>query len=166
MNVQQNGVQMAAPVKFQHALDLSRVHRTFSRGDVLLMTTWLRTEDGWEACLVLVNKSRFLTAGGDHVIPCVIPLSRAYAWASETCDELNRMVSAGVFAANLGFSPFNKKNVTKIIGLVEDHLRDLLSTPPRSAVFGEKVVTAEMEVIDNATGKIREHEVMDDHGTV
>jgi hypothetical protein len=165
MNVQQN-VMQASPVSFGHNLDLTKVHRTFSRGDVILMTTWLRTEDGWEACLVLVNKTRFLEAGAEKVTPCVVPLNRAHAWASETCDEYNRLVNAGIFAANLGFNPFNRKNVLKIIGLVEDYLRDLLSTPPRSAIYPEKVVTAEMEVINNDTGAVRELEVFDDHGTV
>jgi hypothetical protein len=144
---------------FTHALDLTRSWAVITRGDILVYVTWIRLEDGWDNALVLVNRHRMATAA--NVIPCVVPSRRAFAWASETCDPVNRMVSAGVFCANLGFSPFNQKNISKIIGIVEDHLQDMLTCPPKSVVFPETTVVAEMEVRDNATDKVREIEVRD-----
>ncbi|SDX73682.1 hypothetical protein [Roseicitreum antarcticum] len=148
---------------YRHALDLTVNHKVISRGDVLIYCTWLRRAGQWEACLVLVPKGAVLSA--ERVVPCIVPLSRAYAWAEETGDFGDCLINAGYFCANLGFNPVNPKNPMKIIGIIRDCLHDLLTIPPRYE-DAPKTVTAEMEVTDNATGKVKEIEVSDDHGAI
>lgn len=149
---------------YRHALDLTTYHRVFSRGDVLVYATWLRRGGTWEPCLVLVPRNRILS--NDTVIPCVVPMSTAFKWAEETGDFMDCLTTAGIFAANLGFNPFNPKNPFKIIGMIRDHLHDLLTIPPRDDSRAPKVAAAEMEVIDNNTGKVQEIVVSDDHGAL
>lgn len=148
---------------YRHALDLTVYHKVIPRGDVLVYCTWLRRGGTWEACLVLIPRSAVLSV--ERVIPCIVPLSRAHVWAEETGDLLECMINAGYFCANLGFNPANPKNPLKVIGIIRDCLHDLLTIPPRFE-DAPKIVTAEMEVTDNATGKVKEIEVSDDHGTI
>ena len=153
---------------YRPAIDLSVTDGPpIRRGDVLVYKTWLRRGGVWEACLVLLAKnwvSRMLTAPVDErPAPCIVPLSRAHVWAEETGDFQECLINAGYFCANLGFNPYNPKNPMKIIGIIRDLLDDLIRIPPR---FDDapREVTAEMEVIDNQTGKVKEIEVSDDHG--
>lgn len=147
---------------YRPAIDLTVYHRVIPRGDVLVYCTWLRRGGEWEPCLVLVRRGAILSA--ERVIPCIVPMSMAHVWAEETGDFQNCLISAGHFCANMGFNPFNQKNPFKIISIVRDCLHDLLTIPPRDVIGAPKPVAAEMEVVDNATGKVREIEVRDDHG--
>lgn len=147
---------------YRHALDLTVTDGPpVRRGDVLIYKTWLRRGGVWEACLVLVP--RMALVSNERITPCVVPLSRAHVWAEETGDFQECLINAGYFCANLGFNPYNPKNPMKIIGIVRDMLDDLIRIPPRFE-DAPREVTAEMEVIDNQTGKVKEIEVSDDHG--
>ena len=167
MNVQQKGHQMddleLAP-SYRPAIDLTEWHKPPKRfGDVVVYYTWLRRLDEWEACLALVPNLHFLSA--QRAIPCIVPIAMAHKWAEETGDEYECLVSAGRFAASLGFNPYNPKNPLMVMRIIRDNLHDLLTIPPRDARNSrEKIVRAEMEVVDNATGRTREIEVRDDHG--
>jgi hypothetical protein len=167
MSEQQKGQQMAdselAP-SYRHAIDLTVCHKPPKRhGSVTVFYTWLRLADSWQACLALVPSTALVSH--DRVIPCIVPLSTAHKWAEETGDELDCMITAGRFCANLGWSPFNKRNVIKVMSVIRENLYDLLTIPPRME-DAPKMITAEMEVIDNQTGKVKEFEVSDDHGAV
>ncbi|WP_333826865.1 hypothetical protein [Pararhodobacter sp.] len=155
-----NSVDSDGTEHYRPALDLTQCHRTFTRGDVTVWLTWLRRGGQWEACMVLTPK-RLMAISHERVTPCVIPMSRAWVWAEETGDFGDCLINAGVFCANLGFNPFNPKNPLKVIGIVRDHLGDLLTIPPRPADH-RLSVTAEMIVTDNATGKVKEMEVSDE----
>ena len=170
MNAQQKGQQMANDLElgpaYRPALDLSEWHRPPKKyGDVLVYYTWLRLQDEWQACLALVPAT--VMTSNKRVVPCIVPLSMAHKWAEETGDELDCMISAGHFCANLGFNPFNRKNPLKVMRIVRDNLHELLTIPPRDERYArEKVVAAHMEVTDNATGKVKEIEVRDDHASI
>lgn len=166
MNVQQNGQQFDNSADsdgtehYRAALDLSICHATFTRGDVVVWLTWLRRGGRWEPAMVLTPK-RMLSISHDRVTPCVVPMSRAWVWAEETGDYAECLLNAGVFCANLGFNPFNPKNPLKVIGIIRDHLGDLLTIPPRYEGLRD-TVAAEMVVTDNATGKTKDIEVYDE----
>lgn len=169
MNVQQKAMQADPSADsdgtehYRPALDLTVYHKIIPRGDVLVYCTWLRRGGQWEACLVLVPRRTVLSV--ERVVPCVVPLSRAHVWAEETGNLKDCLINAGYFCANLGFNPANPRNPLKIIGIIRDCLHDLLTTPPRWD-DAPREITADMEVIDNATGKVTELEVSDDDGTL
>lgn len=145
------------PTTYRHALDLRQSHAAYRRGDVLVWITWLRTSG--EACIVLTPRAARLSH--ERIIPCIVPLSRAWAWAEETGDLRDVMTSAGIFCANLGFNPLNPNNVRKVIGIVRDHLGDLLSCPPMEASPDRRVV-ADVTIVNKSTGRTMEREVQDD----
>jgi hypothetical protein len=144
------------PTTYRHALDLRQSHAAYRRGDVLVWITWLRTSG--EACIVLTPRRTPISH--ERIVPCIVPLSRAWAWAEETGDLRDVMTSAGLFCANLGFNPLNPNNVRKVIGIVRDHLGDLLSCPPMPT--GERRVVADMTIINRDSGRVLEREVRDD----
>ena len=147
---------------YRPAIDLTVTHGPpISRGDVLVYRTWLRRSGQWEACLVLVPRT--VLTSNKRVIPCIVPLSRAHVWAEETGDFQECLINAGYFCANLGFNPYNPKKPLKIMGIIRDLLGELITIPPRFE-GAPRQITAEMEVIDNQTGKVTEMEVSDDHG--
>lgn len=145
------------PTTYRHALDLRQCHAAYRRGDVLVWITWLRTTK--DPCIVLTPRTR--PVSHERIIPCIVPMARAWAWAEETGDLRDIMVTAGIFAANLGFNPMNPNNVRKIIGIVRDHLGDLLSCPPMPASEDRRVV-GELTIVHRDTGETLEREVRDD----
>ena len=163
---QKNEQHLEAAPSYRPALDLTEWHRPPKRfGDVVVYYTWLRLADEWQACLALVPFGKMATS--ESVVPCIVPLATAHKWAEETGDFQDALITAGHFCANLGFNPFNRKNPLKIISIIRDNLHDLLTIPPRDASNSrEKIIRAEMEVTDNATGKVKEIQVRDDHGVI
>jgi hypothetical protein len=141
--------------EYKAPYDLRISHATYRRGDVLVWLTW--NQNTGEAAMVLTPKMERIHH--ERIIPCVVPLSRAWAWAEETGDEGDIVVNAALFAANLGFNPNNLANVRKIIGIVRNHLGDLLAVPPRPR--DHHTVVADMIITDNATGKTKHIEVKD-----
>lgn len=165
MNEQQIEQNDEATPTYRHAIDLTSTYGApIPRGDITVFRTWLRLADNWQACLVLVPSRVFVS--NEKVIPCVVPLSTAHKWAEETGDFGQCLITAGHFAANLGFNPMNPKNPTRIIDIIRDLLGELISIPPRESYAPEKVIAAQMDVIDNTTGKVTEIEVEDDHGVI
>ncbi|HEV8033937.1 hypothetical protein [Yoonia sp.] len=141
--------------EYKAPYDLRISHATYRRGDVLVWLTW--NQNTGEAAMVLTPRMERIHH--ERIIPCVVPLSRAWAWAEETGDEGDIVVNAALFAANLGFNPNNLANVRKIIGIVRNHLGDLLAVPPRPR--DHHTIVADMIVTDNATGKTKHIEVKD-----
>lgn len=152
-------IQTAAepPIAFRHALDLRQCQAVYSRGDVLVWVTWLRTTK--EPALVLTPRRAVVSH--DRVVPCVVPMSRAWAWAEETGDMGDILPTVGIFLANLGFNPLNKRNVLKLIGIIRDHLGDLITCPPMPHGLDRRHV-ADMTIVNRTTGTTIECEVRDD----
>lgn len=129
---------------YKAALDLNIRKALHTRGDVLVWLTWsLHTG---EACMVLTAKDRHTTH--ERLVPCIIPLHRAWVWDEAIGDEEQTNLSAVIFAANLGFNPENVKTIFKIKGIVRDYLGDLLSMPPLPSDSAQVAAEA---VIHNAT---------------
>ncbi|HEV8034378.1 hypothetical protein [Yoonia sp.] len=143
--------------EYKAPYDLRISHAVYKRGDVLVFLTW--NQNSGEAAMVLTPRVDKISH--DRIVPCVIPLSRAFAWAEETGDEGDIVINAALFCANLGFNPNNLNNITKILGIVRDHLGDLLSTPPRPRDHHE--VVADVIITNNTTGA-ETHKEVRDHG--
>jgi hypothetical protein len=153
-----NEQQIAVQDDGRVTLDLSHNMGIIRRGDVTVWKTWVLIDNRWQACLALTPTR--MRASHERVVPCVVPQSRAWVWAEETGNEFDAMITAGIFCANLGFNPFNPKNVTKVMGIVRDLLHELLIIPPRPDK--DKIAAAEIDIFDNVTGKIRQAEVFDE----
>jgi len=147
------------PDEFRTALDLSICHATFFVRGITVRITWLRGEEGWNPCIALTPARDMASAG---IVPCVVPISNAWMWSAGAGIEGLResMIVAALFADNLGMSSLNPSDVFRVRGIVEDHLYDLLTCPPRPAI-AERVV-ADLVVSDNDTGRVYGTEVMDE----
>lgn len=145
--------------EFRTALDLSVCHQTYFVRGVTVRITWLRGEEGWEPCIALTRAHDQSAAG---VVPCIVPLSRAWTWSDKASIDAIRetMLTAALFADNLGMSSMMPSDVFKVRGIIEDHLYDLITCPPRPRMAER--VAAEMQVTDNETGRVYGTEVMDE----
>lgn len=144
---------------YRHAIDLAVTHRTHARGDIMVWMTWLRRAERQEPCMVLTPRSVLISA--DRVVPCIVPMDQAWRWSEEVGDEEHALITGAIFCANLGFNPYNPKNVHKIVGIVREYLGDLVTMPPRPKDVPQ-AVAAIMEVHNGDTGQITEFEVQDD----
>lgn len=140
---------------YKVAFDLNVSHMLIERGDTCVWITWNRITG--EACMVITPKMARLSH--ERAVPCVIPLSRAWIWDETIGDEIQVMESASLFCANLGFNPYNRKNVFKIISIVRDSLPDLLTCPPIPRQDQE--IAADALITDNATGEVTHKEIKD-----
>lgn len=139
---------------YKVALDLTVRKAVHSRGDVLVWLTWNRITS--EPCMVLTRKDAHL--GHERVIPCIIPLRRAWAWSEHLGDEADIAHTVGLFCVNMGFLD-SPKNLRRILGVVRDYLGDLLLMPPMPT--DTQVVAADALITDNATGKVKHMEIRD-----
>lgn len=137
------------------AFDLSVSHKQYSRGDVMVWLTWNRLTG--EPCLVLTPKMARLTH--ETCTPCVIPMARAWIWSEAIGDHAEAELVAAMFCANLGFNPYNLRNVNKVLSIIRDYTGDLLSMPPIPS--GDRQIVAEAVITDNATGKQSFKEISD-----
>ncbi len=139
---------------YRIAIDLTITHGVWRRGDLIVWLTWHMLRG--EPLLVLTPNE---IAHHERVIPCVVPLSAAWKWDERTGDEEQATITAAIFCANLGFSPYRRPNVLRVMSTIREHLGDLLSMPPMPDDTREKA--AEIVITDNATGKVAEQEVTD-----
>lgn len=137
------------------AYDLNVVHDRFERGGVTLWVTWNRNTG--EPCLILTPSMSQLSH--QRAIPCVVPLSRAWAWDERIGDTHSVMITAGIFCTNLGLNPFEARNVNAVLSLIRNHLHDLLTCPPLPAE--DREIAADAIITDNATGKVTHKEIKD-----
>lgn len=133
--------------------DLSNHHAIYPKGSVSVVLTW-NLKSG-EPTMVLVNNE---VLNGKRVVPCLIPMSRAWVWDEQRGDLDQTAFAAVMFCDHLGFTP-NNRNVFRVLDMVREHLGDFLAMPPLSEE--RKEIVAEMTVIDNATGSAKDVEVRD-----
>lgn len=137
------------------ALDLTRRHFTRHKGDITLIGTWVRTEDDWRPCLVLIRTGEELH---DHTIPCVITVDKAWIWSEEVGDIVAAAHMTAGFLDALRITPATR-NIIRLRSLVHDHLGDLLTIPPYQPV--DQVVVAEVTAT-GSDGRVIEAEVLED----
>lgn len=141
--------------RYKHTIDLTRHHKVFSRGDIIVWMTWIQLTG--RPAMVLTPKEAVINH--ERVIPCIIPIDMAYRWSREHWFEVDTIRQAQRFLSALGFNPHNKKTILKLLGIVNDYLPDLLAMPPMPEETSE--IAAEALITDNATGKTVLKEIRD-----
>lgn len=139
------------------ALNLARFHKQYTHGDITVFMTWLAPD--MEECMVLVPTFKFGIS--QDFAPCVITLSQAALYGdgmdSGTQAEVEALVTAFAYCLGLDTGP---ATCLRILGVIRNHLGDLLQIPPRPRENEE--VRADAIVTDLSTGKTRQMEVRDD----
>lgn len=144
-----NSVEYTQPYK----LDMS--HAVHVRGSVTVWLTWNRMTG--RPCMVLTPTD--MRRGHERVTPCVIPMDTCWQWDEERGDLMHANFMAAVFCANLGFNPYNFKNVLKVQGYIRDYLEDLIRMPPMPD--DTRRVVAEAEIHEVNSGKTIFKEISD-----
>ena len=138
----------------KYDLDLTHCHAQRTFGDITAFMTWFGKRN--MPALVLLP-TRMI--GREGAIPCVIPVSSAWAWAEETGDGAHCARASVEFARLLyGCAP-SIAEVTRVMSIVRECMHDLLTIPPKPAT--DRVVVADA-VRTDANGKQIHSEIMDD----
>lgn len=137
------------------ALDLSRYHFRRHKGEITIYGTWCRTRDDWTPCLVLIRTGE---EARDITIPCIVTLDKAWVWDEHVGNMAAAARTTAAFIDALRMSP-NKRDILRVLGIIREHLGDLLRIPPYQP--------AEQEVIAEVTargsdGRVLEVELTDD----
>jgi len=139
-------------------IDLSLRHFTQTHGDIFVIGSWVELEGRHRPCLILIRTG---DEGGEHCIPCVLSLDKAWIWSEDVGDPQAAARMAWRFMQALRMNEHDQRNFFRIHTIINDHLGDLLTIPPYAALRGSEVV-AELTVTDNRTGKTKEVEIRED----
>lgn len=129
-------------------LDLTKRQWTKTRGNVTAIGTWIRLDGSFQPCMVLLPAGRELSEG---LIPCVVPMSRAWIWSEDVGDPRQSAITSIEFARLLGLSE-DPRSIIWLASFIHDMLGDLLTIPPYP--HSETQSVAEAILFDNATGKV------------
>lgn len=149
------------------ALNLTFHRFWHTKNGVHIIGTWVwqDADRKYEPALVLLHAGRPLNFRSQ--VPVVIPLSRAWAWAShgDVGDPAHvvKEIMVALAAGYLPGEPTSKPDYLRILDAVNSYLPDLIAMPPRPAEASRQRVVADATAIDRTTGKIiREGEVSRD----
>lgn len=149
------------------AINLTYNHFWRTKNGMHVIGTWLwqEAERKYEPALVLLHAGRPLTIRTQ--VPVIIPLSRAWAWASHgDVGDPAHVVREIMVALAAGYLPGNatsKADYLRVLDAVNEHLPDLIAMPPRPAEASRKRVIGDVTATDRNTGMIiREGEVSRD----
>lgn len=136
----------------RYALDLTQTHFVKDRGDYTLYGSWVGNSA--RPCLAILPKN--LREG--H-LPLVITVDDAWKWNPDDQDarpEMNaKMIDAFLAVNNFERGPFK---AMAVIGLVHDHLGDLLAIPPKKLNLEVVADALRTDADGNVTHKeIRSH---------
>lgn len=133
-------------------LDLTQAHFERICGDITVFGTWFGAKR--VPALVLLPTAR---VGHDRVTPCVVPLQSSWLWARETGDPRHCARVSALFAESLGFNAHNAFMLMRITSLIQDHLGDLLTIPPKPS----QTYVAADAILTDENGKERHAEILD-----
>ena len=136
-------------------IDLTIASPAVHRGSFLLLKTWYIPTR--EPCLVILPAYRKLDA--PNRAACIVTMSQAWRWSEELGDKMFVQHTLREFADPLGYSPHDIRRKNQVLGLIRDHLDDLVQMPPAGDLG--KVVVADLFHHDIATGKTKHVEVKD-----
>jgi hypothetical protein len=150
------------------ALDLRRRHFEGSRNGIVVVGSWIRTDDSPipEPCMVLLDPTRPVARG--RTIPVVIPLSEAWRWAAHgdvgDPEHCGRQAFDWLANGYLPGNPHSPRDRMRVLDTINHYLPDLLSMPPapkaeaprRGASFGEVTIR------NTKTGETRHREIARD----
>lgn len=134
------------------ALDLTKRHWTKVRGPITAVGTWFNNGERWRQCIALFRTD---DEGSDELVPCVIPIDRAWVWSEDIGDGRQSARMTVAFAQAMRLT-IDKRTLITLTSMIHDLLGDLLTIPPYQAAPGE--VIAEVVVTNRDTGK--SHEVV------
>lgn len=150
------------------ALDLRRRHFEGSRNGIVVVGSWIRTDDSPipQPCLVLLHPTRPIAKG--RTIPVVIPLGEAWRWAAhgdvgdpEHCGARTfQWLAEGLLPGN----PHSARDRMRILDTINHYLPDLLAMPPAPAAERPRKAPSfgEITITNKATGETRQREVTRD----
>lgn len=135
-------------------LDLNKRVWTFRKDGIMAIGTWIRLEDRFRPCMVLIPADREYD---DRLTPCVVTMDRAWIWSEEVGDPAQAAHTAHQFASTLGLNAHDRRTVIRIAMFIADHLGDLLSIPPYPT--DDQQTVAEVTIRDPTTGRTIEAEI-------
>ena len=138
-------------------IDLTKRAWTHSRGDITAIGTWIRTENRWRPCLVLIRTGEEYS---DHTIPCIVTIDKAWIWSEDVGDARAAARTAFEFVRALRLAENDPRQPIRIGMLIHDLLGDLLHIPPYVPDTRPEPI-AEVTITDQA-GRVREVELTDD----
>ncbi len=138
----------------KYDLDLTQVHAQRTFGDITVFFTWFGQRN--KPVMVLMPTARI---GHERVIPCVVPVESAWAWAEETGDGRHCARASTQFAKLLGLNAASVNDVMRITSIVRECMHDLLTIPPKPVT--DRIVVADA-IRTDANGKQHHSEIMAD----
>lgn len=140
-------------------LDLRLVHEMFTHGDLIVIMTWTLRDRRPALVIIPAQAPR----GNETINPCIVSAEGAYRWSDQRLvgDPIHQERMSGIFAAYLGFNPWDHKIRHRIISVVQDHLQDLLTMPPMPST-GEVAASADLMLRNTETGEVKEIEAKSD----
>lgn len=138
-------------------LDLTRQHFSHTRGVLAIIGTWIRVENDWTPCLVLLRAGE---EGSPDTFPCVITYKNAWIFDETIGDprQAARILHGFIAPLRLENDP---KQIIKLHGIVVDYLDDLLRIPPYRPGEADLPVIGELTITHRETGKTSEVELRD-----
>lgn len=127
-------------------LDLTKRVWTFRRHGVRAIGTWIRLDDRFRPCMVLIPADREYDS---RLTPCVITVDRAWIWSEEVGDPAQAAFTAIQYATTLGLSANDNRTVMRLAMFIADHLGDLLSIPPYPKDDQETVAEVTMREVNS-----------------
>jgi len=141
---------MTTPVKPDLDLNITQFKRVF--GDITVVGTWFGKDHKPAIVLMPTN-----LMGVRQIIPCVVPLTSAWAWAEETGNGSHCARQSAIFAEALGLNTANINEVMRVTSIIRECMNDLLSIPPKPT---ERVVVADA-IHTDASGKQHHTEIVE-----
>lgn len=129
-------------------LDLNNRHFTYHRGQMTMIGTWVRAENGITPCIVLVRRG----APTHELKPYAIPLTNAWMWELERGDPGHCAIEGAdiLHRMNIGLT---KKSLWQLISFIHDNIGELYSIPPNNQLDEERTPVAEAIVSVNGSKK-------------
>jgi hypothetical protein len=135
------------------AYDLRITAAVYRRGAITIWMTWnLHTG---RPCMVLTPSDPGLSH--EKVIPCIVPMDRAFLWDEYTGDFAAISETLFGFCCALNVDPH--RGSMALLSVIRDYLEELIRMPPKP-LWDMKPV-ADVITIDHATGAETHKEVID-----
>lgn len=135
----------------EFALDLTRYHARYQRGDLTVFLTWFGND--LTPCLVIVPTH---VEGHERVTPCVVLQRAAWVWSEAIGEGRHCAITSYQFCHYLRIAQ-TPANCIRVTSIIRDHIGDLLAVPP--APFETAVVADAIR--RDQDGKEHHSEVID-----
>lgn len=142
-------------------LDLTKRHFTVRRGPLNAIGSWVRLENRWQPCLVLVRSLEEMAA---ITVPCIVPLKDAHIWFEDFGNPQRAAHIAVGFVEALRLTG-GPKSAMFVARTIHGLLEDLMKIPPYPYAAMDRAaapVTGELTVINHSLGQTKETELRDD----